>query len=209
MKILRVICSPRGRTSESYRLSETMIELLEKSQPSVEVVDRDIGGGDLPPLDESYALSQQLAVDVSQEGSASVSDALIGELESSDVVVIATPMHNYAAPATLKLWIDHVVRVRHTFNISPNGKIGLLRDRPVFVAVASGGRFSGEHVRQPDFLTPYLKAILGMIGLHDLRFFAVQGTAFGTDAVTVARATQDQMLRDHFQSFPSGQPTGQ
>jgi FMN-dependent NADH-azoreductase len=201
MKILRVICSPRGQASESYRLSQAIVELLLERQPAAEVVDRDIGSGALSPLDESYALSQQLSADVSQEGSASRSDALIAELESSDAVIIATPMHNYTAPAALKLWIDHVVRVRKTFNISPDGKIGMLRDRPVFVAIASGGRFSGEHVRQPDFLTPYLKAILGMVGLHDLRFFAIQGTAFGADAVTVARVGEEQALREHFQSF--------
>lgn len=203
MKILRVICSPRGRASESYRLSQTIVEWLLEGQPEAEVMDRDIGSGALSPIDENYALSQQLSADVSQEGSAARSETLIAELESSDVVIIATPMHNYTAPAALKLWIDHVVRVRKTFNISPNGKIGMLHDRPVFVAMASGGRFLGEHVRQPDFLTPYLKAILGMIGLHDLRFFAVQGTAFGTDAVTVARANEDRALRDHFQSFHS------
>ena len=50
----------------------------------------------------------------------------------------------------------------------------MLRDRPVFVAVSSGGRYSGERARQPDFLTPYLKAILGTIGLHDLTFFSVR-----------------------------------
>jgi FMN-dependent NADH-azoreductase len=112
-------------------------------------------------------------------------------------------MHNYTVPATLKLWIDHIARVRRTFNVSPQGKIPLLRDRPVFVAVSSGGRFSGERVRQPDFLTPYLKAILGMIGLHDLTFFSVEGTAFGADAVAEARTRADQAIQEHFSSFRS------
>ena len=104
------------------------------------------------------------------------SEELIQELESSDIVVIGTPMHNFTVPSSLKAWIDHIVRVRRTFNVSPEGKVGTLRDRPVFVAISSGGRFSGERARQPDFLTPYLKAILGTIGLHDLTFFSVQGT---------------------------------
>jgi len=55
-------------------------------------------------------------------------------------------------------------------------------------------------VRQPDFLTTYLKTILGMVGLHDLAFFAVQGTAFGPDAVAEARAKSRQALQDHFSS---------
>jgi hypothetical protein len=71
--------------------------------------------------------------------------------EFADVVVIGTPMHNLTVPAALKAWIDHVVRARRTFTISAAGKVGTLRDRPVFVAIASGGRFSGERARQPDF----------------------------------------------------------
>lgn len=77
----------------------------------------------------------------------------------------------------------------------------MLRDRPVFVAVSSGGRYSGERARQPDFLTPYLKAVLGIIGLHDLTFFSVQGAAFGPDAVAEARTRTDQALQNYFSSF--------
>ena len=203
MKILHVSCSPRGQISESYRLSRTIIGFLLKSDPTSEIVDRVVGDGEISPIDENYAVSQQSAQDVSQEGTACRSEELIQELESSDIVVIATPVHNYTVPSALKAWIDHIVRVRRTFNITPNGKVGTLRDRPVFVAVSSGGRYSGVRARQPDFLTPYLEAILGMIGLHDLTFFSVEGTAFGADAVAEARASTDDEVRKYFSSFPS------
>jgi FMN-dependent NADH-azoreductase len=55
--------------------------------------------------------------------------------------VIGTPMHNFTVPSALKAWIDHIVRVRRTFNVTPAGKVAMLRDRPVFIAVSSGGRF--------------------------------------------------------------------
>jgi FMN-dependent NADH-azoreductase len=157
----------------------------------------------MPPVDEDYAISQQSAADVSQAGSAALSDELIQELEASDFVVIATPDHNYTVPTTLKAWIDHIARVRWTFDVTSDGKVGRLRDRPVFIAVSSGGRYSGENTRQPDFLTPYLKAVLGMIGLHDLTFFSVQGTAFGPDAVTEARRNSDRTLEAYFESHPA------
>ncbi|WP_306434203.1 FMN-dependent NADH-azoreductase [Caballeronia glathei] len=201
MKILRVSCSPRGQASESYRLSQRIVGFLLKSEPTATLIDRVVGDGAIAHIDAPYAVSQHSSVDMSQEGSASCSNELIRELESSDVVVIATPMHNFTVPSTLKAWIDHVVRVRRTFNVSPEGKIGMLRDRPVFVAVSSGGRYSGERARQPDFLTPYLKAVLGIIGLHDLTFFSVQGAAFGPDAVAEARTRTDQALQNYFSSF--------
>jgi len=200
MNILHVSCSPRGRSSESLRLSREIIGRLLEVDPAATLIHRVVGDGTIPPIDEAYAASQQSSVDLSTTGSAARSDELIQELENSDVVVIATPMHNFSAPAALKLWIDHVVRVRRTFDVTSAGKVGLLRDRPVLVAVSSGGRFSGDGVRQPDFLTTYLKTILGMVGLHDLAFFAVQGTAFGPDAVAEARAMSRQALQDHFSS---------
>jgi FMN-dependent NADH-azoreductase len=203
MKILHVSCSPRGQASESYRLSQKIVGFLLSSEPTAVLVNRVIGGGAISPIDESYALSQASSVDISREGSMSLSEELIRELESSDCVVIGTPMHNYSIPSALKAWIDHIVRVRRTFNVGREGKVALLSDRPVFVAVSSGGRFSGEHARQPDFLTPYLKAILGMIGLRDLTFFSVEGTAFGPDALAEARTTTDRALQEHFSAFCS------
>jgi FMN-dependent NADH-azoreductase len=109
-------------------------------------------------------------------------------------------MHNLSVPSALKAWIDHVVRARRTFHMSREGKVGTLRDRPVFIGVSSGGRFSGEHARQPDFLTPYLKLILGTIGLHDLTFFSVEGTGAGPDAVAEARALADRTVQEYFSS---------
>jgi FMN-dependent NADH-azoreductase len=204
MKILHVSCSPRGQASESYRIAQKIIGFLLKSEPTAVLINRVIGGGSLSHIDENYAAALgttlQASTPISQEGSISQSEDLIQELESADFVVIGTPMHNFTVPSSLKAWIDHIVRVRRTFNVIREGKVGTLRNRPVFVAVSSGGRYSGERVRQPDFLTPYLKAILGTIGLHDLTFFSVEGTALGPDAVVEARAKTDRALQEHFLS---------
>jgi FMN-dependent NADH-azoreductase len=200
-KILHVSCSPRGQASESYRLSQRIIGFLLRSEPTAIVVNRVIGGRAISHVDENYAISQQSSADISQEGSMAQSEELIRELESADFVVIGTPMHNFTVPSALKAWIDHVVRARRTFNVTTAGKVGTLRDRPVFVAISSGGRFSGERARQPDFLTPYLRAVLGTIGLHDLTFFSVQGTGSGPDAVAEARTKTDQALQEYFSSF--------
>lgn len=206
MNILHVCCSPRGQASESYRLSRRIVELLLESDPAATVVNRFIGDGSLPHVDESYAISQHSTKDVSQEGTAATSTELIRELESSDVVVIGTPMHNFTVPSALKAWIDHVVRVRWTFDVGHKGKVALLRDRPVFVAVSSGGRFSGDGARQPDFLTPYLRAVLGIIGLRDLSFFCIQGTAFGPEVLAATWERTDQALLEHFQKVGDRPP---
>ena len=205
MKILHVVCSPRGQAAESTRLSQKIIGFLRKSEPTASVVNRVIGGGAIPHIDESYATAlgatQPSSAESFPDGSMARSEQLIRELENADVVVISTPMHNFTVPSALKAWIDHIVRVRRTFNATREGYVGTLRDRPVFIAVSSGGRFSGERARQPDFLTPYLKAILGAVGLHDLTFFSVEGSALGPDAVAEAGARTDRALQAYFSSF--------
>lgn len=197
-QILHISCSPRGELAESYRLSRKIVDFLLEKEPTAIAVNRSVAGTALEPVDEDYAVSQQSSADVSQEGTAAISRNLIHELESADFVVIGTPVHNFTVPSALKAWIDHIVRVRWTFNVSPEGKIGALRDRPVFIAFSSGGRFSGERARQPDFLTPYLQAVFGIIGLRNLTFFSVQRTAFGPEALDAARRKADEALQAHF-----------
>lgn len=199
MNILHLSCSPRGQLAESFKLSQKIVGHLLEREPTATLVNRVIGGDVLPHIDANYALSQHSATaDVYATGSVTLSDELIEELEDADVVVIGTPMHNLTVPSTLKAWIDHIVRARRTFNTGPEGKVGTLRDRPVYIAVASGGRFSGERARQPDFLTPYLTFILGMIGLRNVTFFSVQGTGLGADVVAEARLRADRALEEHF-----------
>jgi FMN-dependent NADH-azoreductase len=196
--ILHLSFSPRGVAAESHRLSQGIVDRLLNQHPKAVVVQRLMGGEMVPPIDAAYAISQGAARDISQEGSMARSEALVRELEQADLVVIGTPMHNMTVPASLKSWIDHVVRARRTFNVTPSGKVGLLDDRPVFVGVASGGRFTGERARQPDFLTPYLRAVLATIGLRALTFFSIEGTGGGAEAVSEARVTVEAELVGHF-----------
>src|ERR1700754_706515 len=79
--ILHVSCSPRGQAAESYRLSRKIVELLRQREPAAEVVNRVIGSGTIPPIDEDYAISQGSPHDVSQSGSMAVAEELIQELE--------------------------------------------------------------------------------------------------------------------------------
>mgnify|MGYP002714677227 CR=1 FL=1 len=63
---------------------------------------------------------------------------------------------------------------------------------------ATGGLISGEQARQPDFLRPYLQAALATVGLRDLRFFTVEGTARGEEALAGARALGHAEVRAFF-----------
>lgn len=200
MSVLRLTCSPRGTESESHRLSQFIVDALARAdiERGRDVIE--IDANLLAHVDAEYAraLGSPADPDGDPSGALRQSDRLIQSLAEADYVVIATPMHNYTVPSGLKAWIDHVVRVRSTFGVTREGKVGVLADRPVFVAVSSGGLFSGAEARQPDFLTPYLKAALATIGLKRLTFFSVEGTAMGGLALEAARLRTQAAIAAYF-----------
>ncbi len=207
MNILHLSFSSRGSASESRGLAARILTHLLAIHPQATVVERMLGDEPLPHIDANYALAQHSATaEVGDQGSIARSDEAIAELRSADVVVIGTPMHNLTVPSSFKAWLDHVVRARKTFDVTSQGKKGLLRDRPVLVAVSSGGRFSGDRARQPDFLTPYLSELLRMIGLRDVHFFSVEGTGGAKDSVARAREEAGQELDRFFESFSKRSP---
>ena len=177
MSILYIAVSPRGAESVR-RFGEELLARLERRHPAARVVRRDLAANPPPAIDAAFAgaiLRRPDEWTAADRDALGYSEQVIGELEAADVVVIATPMNNYTVPATLKTWIDHVVRIRRTFVGTPQGKVGLLRDRPTYIVTVAGGYHAGDEALQPDFLTPYLRAILATIGIHDVRFLTLQG----------------------------------
>jgi FMN-dependent NADH-azoreductase len=179
MNILHIDCSPRP-DSFSRQLSADIVNRLIEVAPGATISRRDLAAVPLPHIgpDYAYSLSSPATLAAPLEGSLDLSEALIEEVEAADAIVIGTPMYNLTIPSALKAWIDQVLRSGRTFKSSRAEKVGMLADRPVFVAIASGGTFTGERAGQPDFLTPYLSATLGSIGLKTLQFLALQATAF-------------------------------
>jgi FMN-dependent NADH-azoreductase len=189
MNILHIDCSPRPE-SHSRQLSAAIVKKLLEVAPAASISRRDLGAEPLPHAAADYAttLSSPATLAAPLKGALDLAEALIHQVEGADVIVIGTPMHNLTVPSVLKAWIDQIMRAGRTFRSTPAGKVGMLRDRPVFVGIASGGVFTGERANQPDFLTPYLSAVLSSIGLKTLQFLPVQATAFLVgDQATLAR----------------------
>ncbi|WP_020655420.1 FMN-dependent NADH-azoreductase [Massilia niastensis] len=198
MNILHLSASPRGDQGDSHQLSSCIVEQLLARHPGAGVTRRALAGGALAHVDGDYARVLASASDeTGGHGSLGCSERLIEELACADVLVIGTPMYNLTVPSTLKSWIDHVVRIHRTMRRTPGGKVGTLPDRPVYIAIASGSWRTGERARQPDFLEPYLRAVLPMIGLKDITVFTVEGLGLGPEQAAASR-TQARAAVERF-----------
>ncbi|MGE4321592.1 MAG: FMN-dependent NADH-azoreductase [Sphingobium sp.] len=195
MNILHIDCSSRP-ASYSRRLSAAITAQLQDGPGPTTVIRRDLGLHPIPHTATDYAesLSSPAAAGAASAGAHRLSEELITELEAADIIVIGTPMHNFTIPSVLKAWIDQVLRVGRTIIPTSTGKVGALADRPVFVAIASGGVFEGEGANQPDLLTPYLTSALGCIGLQSIRFTALQATAFKDETCLADEILQSERV---------------
>jgi len=181
VELLLLDCSPRRDRSTSRHLTQRLLPALSaRVGGPVRITQRNLGSDPLPAITADYAESLLLPVDEAaarHRDALAVSDALIRELDAADVLWISTPVHNFTVPAVLKTWIDLVVRKGVTFTTTGNAKVGLLRDRPTFVAVTSGGAMFREPPVQPDFFRPYLSAVLGVIGIADITYLPATNLA--------------------------------
>ncbi|MPW23165.1 FMN-dependent NADH-azoreductase [Paraburkholderia sp. CNPSo 3157] len=160
-------CSPHGERSLGGQLAREAIEQFQFGRPDVRLVTRNVATDGLRAISAAYA--QGLVESWAHTSDAFLdSEQLIVELEQSACVLISTPTHNFAVPSALKLWIGHVVRDGRTFKRGTRGKIGLLKDRPTLVLVRSSTPCVGERASQPDFLTPYLRHVFSVIGIHSI-----------------------------------------
>jgi len=178
-RILHIISSPRHETSASTKLGLKIIEKLLERYPGSTVAVNNLVENDYAHLTETHVGGYFLPAEKhTQEHAASVrpSDEAVQQLADSDIIVISMPLYNFNMPSALKAWIDHIVRAGKTFSYQTGKPEGLLHHKKVYLAIASNGIYSDGPTQTWDFAVPYLKFILGFIGLKDISTFRIEGS---------------------------------
>lgn len=177
-RILMIEISPRGQDSASRAVAGTLVARLKRLYPSAQLIRHDLAAEHLPHLDgttlRAIATRDPAEADA-LKAAARLSDQLTDELLETDLLLIATPMWNFGIPSALKAWIDLVVRPGRTFQYTAGGVLGLAKDKKALLVLASGGVFTDGPWRSWDFVEPYLRQILGFIGITDVQTVRVEG----------------------------------
>ncbi|EPA0545734.1 FMN-dependent NADH-azoreductase [Vibrio alginolyticus] len=176
-RVLALKSSILGDYSQSNKLVEDFIKNVDQDKLTV----RDLAANPLPVLDFAVATALRATEDLSQEQQAVVelSDTLIEEVKAADTLVIAAPMYNFTIPTQLKNWIDLIARAGVTFKYTENGVQGLIEGKKAIVVTTRGG----IHKDSPtDNVTPYLRTVLGFVGITDVEFVYAEALNMGEDA---------------------------
>lgn len=175
-RVLALKSSILGDHSQSSKLLDAYLTKFEPQQVTL----RDLAANPLPVLDFAVATALRSTEERSDEQQkiVSISNQLIDELKATDTLVIAAPMYNFTIPTQLKNWFDLITRAGVTFRYTESGVQGLIQGKKAIVITSRGG----IHKDSPtDNVTPYLKTILGFIGITDVEFVFAEGMNMGEE----------------------------
>ena len=187
MNILIVSSSANGDASVSSQLANRFVDSVKEANPGANIVLRDVGANPLPHLtNETVAAIKGEPTSPAELEARALSDELVAELQQADVILIASPMYNFGISSTLKSWFDHVARAGVTFRYTENGPEGLLKGKKTVAILSRAGFYSEGPGAVMDGQEPYLRAMLGFIGLDDVTWIRAEKLAFGPDVAGAA-----------------------
>ena len=182
-KILVINSSAAGADSVSRRLVDEAVRRLLEAAPGAALVWRDLAADPVPHLSTGpLAGVRGTPATPAEHAARALSDQLIAELREADTIVIGAPMYNFSVPTVLRAWFDHVLRAGETFRYSAAGPEGLLTGKRVIVIESRGGLYSEGPAQAIDFQEPYLRQLLGFVGLTDVTFVRAEKIGFGPEA---------------------------
>ncbi len=202
--ILRIDSSSRtGAESKSRLLADRVVGQIQNNNPKADIVFRDLAVAPLghiqnKTIEAYYTPDEQMTEGLKQ--ASAVSDELLSELNQADILVISIPMYNFSVPSAFKAWIDQIVRIGRSFSYE-NGEFGpLLKDRPTYLCLSYGatGYLDDGPMADYDFMYPYVKFVLGFLGITNVTLFAMQATTAEPEVVAVEQTKIFKAIDQHF-----------
>jgi FMN-dependent NADH-azoreductase len=184
MKLLHIDSSITGTASASRQLTAQIVASLQKANPGIEVIHRDLEAEPLPHLNNKMlaGMAPDAATDAATRNEISRSFSALDEFLAADIVVIGAPMYNFSISSQLKSWIDRVVVAGKTFTYTAEGPKGLAGGKKVIIASSRGGAYvPGTPYAALDFQETYLRSVLKFIGIEDVEFVRAEGIAIGPE----------------------------
>lgn len=198
--ILIVESSANLSGSTSRQLTQEFVAKLSEKNDQHTFIYRDLVKQPIDILnDTTVAIIRTKPEELSNEQrqATQLSETLINELKAADAIVIGSAMYNWNISASLKAWLDQVMRIGFTFGYGENGLIGLLNNKPTLAILSRGGSYDSPERAAVDMQKPYLANVLAIMGL-DVSFATMEGALMPEEArsknLAKARAAIDDFI---------------
>ncbi|HUJ27843.1 MAG TPA: NAD(P)H-dependent oxidoreductase [Myxococcales bacterium] len=184
--ILDVYALPRGLRSRTAKLRDSFLRGYLETHPGAVHYQLDLAKdyAQLPTLDEwdieakFEMMYGEGELDEEQAKRWNALSKLTDQMHSADLILISAPMWNFGIPWMLKRWIDSVAQCRLTWEVKDGQYSGLLQGRQAVVLATRDGAYSeGNGHPAWDFQLPYLRHILGFMGVAPVHAVVAEGLA--------------------------------
>lgn len=186
-KTLIIKSSILGTHSVSSSMADAFVAIATAKHPDGVITIRDLGAQPLPHL-RGDVLGQMRSDATELSAQATEGKKALAELLAADTLVLAVPMYNFSVPSTLKAWFDHVLHPGQTFEYTSAGPRGLLKDKKAVILISSAGDYSAAPASSMDFVEPYVRAIMGFMGITDVSVIKADGSAMGEAGIAKKNA---------------------
>jgi FMN-dependent NADH-azoreductase len=190
-RILHIDASVENpQESYSRRVSAAVVSALTANRPEAAVSYLDLAFAPPPHIDRGLKAGWMTPAEQrtpNQAAAVARSEAYISELKAADVLVIGSPMYNLSVPSSLKTWIDNISIAGQTFRYTADGAAeGLLLGKKAYLALARGGIYSEGPASAFDYQEPYLRAVMGFLGVTDVEVIRAEGVAINPEIAQAA-----------------------
>ncbi|GAB3485928.1 FMN-dependent NADH-azoreductase [Marinomonas epiphytica] len=202
-QLLRIDSSARYEGSHSRQLGDYFQEKWLSLDANRSVVTRDLTTAPIEQISQDtiegfYTPKEQMSEKLKR--ATSLSDQLIREVHTSNVLLITVPMYNFSVPSALKAWIDQIVRMGETFSYEQGEFKGLINKPEAYVICSYGaaGYLNGGNFASANFLAPYLEFVLTFLGISSVKFVNIESTtgdeSIVNNATKQAKSDIDKLL---------------
>jgi FMN-dependent NADH-azoreductase len=206
MKILIVKYLPSGEQSNTKQLLDHLIEV--SRQHEIEEVDLTLNQ---PPIFDNISVNAYLKrnyggidLEKAEQNSLNKFDNLINKVKNCDLMVVATPMHNFSFPGTVKSFFDAIMFHNETFR---NGTeqdnalfVGLMKNSKALTIFSSGGAYPED---SPYGYLNNIKTLghimYNFMGFKDFKTIGAEGTAKAEqkeNVIKIAKEKIEQILNN-------------
>jgi len=192
--ILHVQASPRGRQSVSTQVADSFLNAYRQGHSDAKIDLLDVFAEDVPEFTAPAATAKYAILVGSKPGGAAAAAwerviEVVDRLKVAELIVISSPMWNFSIPYRLKQWIDVIVQPGLTFTFSPEqGYRPLLLAKTAVLILTRGGEYGDGG--EMDMQTPYLRAVLGFVGITDIHMIIIEPTLAGGAKVSREKLQQ-------------------